>query len=363
MTELITPELTPKERMTLYAQGKEVDRIPVTMSLGETVPVLYGYSMNDYYHSASIMVDVETRMAQDFGIDNMGVGLGLRGLPEALGAKIHFPDGDLSYVEGPAIEDYKELDGRPLVDINKDGRLPLIVESFKRLQDKFGDTHILSTGISGPITIATALIGTERFLKDMIKDKENIHKLLRYATNNYISCAKQIHDELGISVSLAEPLGSHDLLSLRQFKEFAVPYLQELCDAVKAMQGSMTLHICGHTKDRWCYLHDIGFNGFWMDNCESMREFKELYGQDMGVTGNIAPVNIVRDGDKTSIEEAVRHCIIEAGDAPRGFVLSPGCTVPVRTSHENLITIMNAAYTYGHNAQHGRYPEGIQAYL
>ena len=32
--ELIKTELTPKERITLYAKGEEVDRIPTTLSAG-----------------------------------------------------------------------------------------------------------------------------------------------------------------------------------------------------------------------------------------------------------------------------------------------------------------------------------------
>lgn len=38
--QLIKNQLTSKERLTLYAQGKEVDRIPVTLTAGETIPLL-----------------------------------------------------------------------------------------------------------------------------------------------------------------------------------------------------------------------------------------------------------------------------------------------------------------------------------
>lgn len=363
MTELIQPELTPKERGKLYAAGEEVDRIPVTASLGETIPVLYGYSMDKYYHETEVMVEVETRMANDYHLDNMGVGLGLRALPEALGVTVHYVDNDLSYNETPAMTSYDELEGRPLVDIHKDGRIPAIVESFKILKERFGETNNLSTGISGPITTACALFGTSKLLKDMVKDPEGVHKAMRYSLDNYLSCAKQLHDELGIGISLAEPLASRELLSLKQFEEFELPYLQELCTKMKEMQGAMTLHICGRTHDRWHHLHECGFNGFWMDNCESMAEFKDLYGEDMGVTGNIPPVNVVRDGSPEEIEEAVKQCVVAAGDNPRGFTLSPGCTVPVLTSAENLTTIMNSAMKYGGHARKGQYPEGIKEYL
>ena len=47
--ELIRTEMTPLERAKAYAAGEEVDRIPTTLSEGETIPPLYGYKMHDYY--------------------------------------------------------------------------------------------------------------------------------------------------------------------------------------------------------------------------------------------------------------------------------------------------------------------------
>ena len=82
-------------------------------------------------------MEVETRLAEDFGIDNMGMGLGLRTLPEALGCKLKYSQNNVSYIEKPAIESYGELEGRALPDITKDGRLPILVEAFDRLADRF----------------------------------------------------------------------------------------------------------------------------------------------------------------------------------------------------------------------------------
>ena len=64
--ELIKLEMTPKERALAYARGEEVDRIPTSLSASETVPPLYGIPICDYYFSADAMVEVETRLAEDF---------------------------------------------------------------------------------------------------------------------------------------------------------------------------------------------------------------------------------------------------------------------------------------------------------
>lgn len=77
---IIKLEMTPRERLLAYARGEEVNRIPTSLSAGETAPPLYGYDISEYYFSADAMVAVETGLAKDFGADNMGMGLGLRTL-------------------------------------------------------------------------------------------------------------------------------------------------------------------------------------------------------------------------------------------------------------------------------------------
>ena len=119
------------------------------------------------------MVEVETRLAEDFGIDNMGMGLGLRTLPEALGCKLKYSQNNVSYIEKPAIESYGELEGRALPDITKDGRLPILVEAFDRLADRFHEEKIILPEWRD-LYDAVSLVGTERFLRDSVRKKDEI---------------------------------------------------------------------------------------------------------------------------------------------------------------------------------------------
>lgn len=353
-------DLSPKERSRRYSKGEVVDRIPVTMSLNESFATHYGFSLNQWYHDSDAMVKVEELLQRDFAFDNVGIGLGLRGLCEALGTEIAYFEDSISTVEKPAFKDYKQINETTLVNIKTDGRLPQIIKALKILNEKFGKTHNVSTGIPGPITTATFLIGTERFLKDIIKDQENITKLLRFATENYKSCAKQIHDTLGVPIGMPEPMVSRDLMSLRQFRKIAVPFLEEVCSYMKDLQGEFSLHICGHTNDRWADLNEIGFDAFSMDNCESMAEFKELYGNKMGLSGNVPPVEILRDGSQSQIEQAVKQCLLDASDNPRGFTLTAGCDVPIGTPPENLLAFKAAAQKFGKGAKLGSICEGVK---
>ena len=358
--ELIRTEMTPKERMTKYMAGEKVDRIPTILSSGETSPINYGIQNKDYYFDSDLMVEVESRIAEDYGADNMGMGIGLRGIAEALGVPLAFPLNNVSHVDGPAITSYDELDGRKIVDIHKDGRLPILLEAFKKLQDKWGDTYIIDTGLGSCFTLAAFLVGTEKFLKDMIKRPEETEKLLQYANDNIVACCEQLYKETGIISSLAEPIIARNLLSPRLFKKYAVPYMGQLVKRLTDVYGEApSLHVCGSTADRWEDFVNWGISAFSVDNCENMEDLKNQYGDKIAVVGNIDPVDLLRNGTTDDMKREVIRCLKEAGDTPKGFILMPGCTTPIGTPKDNVVAIMNYAAIYGKGAQKGKMPEGL----
>ncbi|HBG7259462.1 UNVERIFIED_CONTAM: uroporphyrinogen-III decarboxylase [Clostridioides difficile] len=361
--ELIKTEMTPKERLTLYAKGEEVDRIPTTLSAGETIPVLYGISIHDYYFSSDLMVEVESRMAEDFGADNMGMGLGLRTVAEAIGTKMHYSNDSVAYIEDPVIKDYSQLDNMDIINVKKDGRIPIMIEAFKRLKDKYDKESIIGTGMAGPLTTACALVGTDKFLKDCIKRPNEIRKLMDYSTECIIACGRDLYNEIGITSSLSEPIASANLISKRQFERWAKPYIKRVVDEWSKFQNAPSIHICGKTKDRWEGVLETGISGFWVDNCESLEELKNRLGDKIAIIGNVAPVDILRNGTPEMIEKEIFNCIKQASDSPKGFSLCPGCTTPVGTPKDNIIAFMNVAYKYGQGAKKGHICKGIEKFL
>lgn len=124
-------------------------------------------------------------------------------------------------------------------------------------------------------------------------------------------------------------------------------------------QGSTTIHICGHTRDRWDQVIGSGVSGFWVDNMEDLAELKEAYGDRVAITGNVPPVDVLLNGTVDDVDASVRSCIAKTADSPCGFTLCPGCTTPVGTSREHLVAFMNAAATYGRGARRGHMARGI----
>lgn len=62
---------------------------------------------------------------------------------------------------------------------------------------------------------------------------------MQYSTDCVVKCCEDLHRKLGIGFTLSEPMGSRDLLSKRQFKEFFVPYIKQAVERMNKFQGQL----------------------------------------------------------------------------------------------------------------------------
>ena len=80
--EIKKDELTAIERMSLFSQGKPIDRIPCCLDTGETMAPLMGISVDKYYHSAELMGELEVNLQEHFPSDGVVVSTTMRGWVE-----------------------------------------------------------------------------------------------------------------------------------------------------------------------------------------------------------------------------------------------------------------------------------------
>lgn len=339
-------ELTPLERDRLYGQGKEVDRIPCSIDTGETLAPLIGCSLKDYYHSSDKMLELEMYIHDKFNSDGAGLSTTLRGMAEAMGSVIRYSDRNIAMLETPAIQSYDEIDNARYVDVDKDGRLPIILEGLRKVKKKLGDTVPVSGTVTGPFTIAAMVLGTERLLIGMRKKPEKIHQLMEVITENNRRYIERML-EIGIGVGFADPVSSTDLIRVSQYEEFSLPYFQKNVDYIKANGGGCGLHICGTSSKLWPLIAKTGIGTFGLDNVESIEEAKEVLGPHMCIQGNVPPVDVMRFGTPHDVLRASKECIRQGWDSPNRFVLTSGCQTPMDTPEANMQAMMDAARLFG----------------
>lgn len=347
-------ELSPIERGRCYAAGHAVDRLPCSLIGSETAGYLYGRKVRDSYFDAGAIVDIESRLFEEFGNDGMCVGPGLKGIAEAMGAPLCYPENRICYIEWKSCPKPPE-ELHPLCEEDFTPRLKTDLEALRRLREKFDGRVPVCNDLGGPFTTAAALCGYEQFLKDLGKRPERAVAYLDLAVDSILFWAEFVYKDCGAPPALAEPLISGDLLNLKRFRQFALPVLKRLADGVKSITGSApSLHICGKTKHLWEDLAEAGFASLSIDNCESLTEFRSSMGTRLGLGGNVSPTDTLLLGTADEVRLAVRECVRQAAGNPCGYSIGPGCQIPMGTPRENLHAFMDAARLYSRGAVLGR---------
>lgn len=340
-------QMTSIERMTAFAKGEDIDRIPCSISTGETMASLIGINTKEYYYSAEKMVELKLVLYERFGADGLSVSTTLQGVGEAMGSKLYYPDNGLQLLESPAIKNVGDIANLVPPNPEKDGRLPIVLKALKILKEKIGNKAKVGLGLTGPFSTAASVVGTENLLKWMIKYPKDIHILMEIITESNNKLIEKAV-ELGVGVGFSDPVSSTSVISVKHFNEFSAPYIKKNVDKVKELTGrSSSIHICGKSKEIWEHVMNTGISSFSIDNEEDLKDAKEIMGNRITISGNVPPVDVMRLGTVEDVLRAAKQCIGKAYDSEKGFVLSAGCQIPMNTPIENIQALVDAARIYG----------------
>ncbi|MEG0895875.1 MAG: uroporphyrinogen decarboxylase family protein, partial [Oscillospiraceae bacterium] len=230
-------EMNSLERMKAFSKGEELDRVPCSPIMGETLSPLFGIYPKAHNHSPELMAMVEIQTYKTFKCDGAGIGTGLRGMAEAMGTELVYPEKRVSYVKEPLIKQYDDLRKLKSIDPYKDGRLPFVLTALKMIKKEIGHEVDVSTDIAGPISVAAAIRGTENLMKDFRKNPLLVHQLLQKITDNNLKFIDAAC-EAGFGVGFSDPVASCSMISPSQFKDFAKPYLKQCIDRVVKWRGA-----------------------------------------------------------------------------------------------------------------------------
>ncbi|AKA67227.1 methylcobamide--CoM methyltransferase [Clostridium scatologenes] len=353
--EIFKDEMTSKERREAYFRGEEVDRLPCAIMFEETAAVYAGINVEEYYFDSNKMLESEKFIVRELGAESCGINVTLRGLGEALGSKMGYSDSRASFLIDPVLKDYKMLDNMDVVNPYKDGRLPITLKALGKIKKELGNEVSVGSGVSGPVSAASAIRGTENLMKDFIQNKEAVHKLLDFIVECNLSYVEAVYREHGLTCGIGDPISCGNLISPKQFREFSKPHLSKMIDGMYKITGQKpSLHICGKTKGIWNDLRDLNISAFSVDNCEDIEEVKNALGDKVCLVGNIDPVSIIRNGTVEDVYREVKNCIEKAADSPNGYIVGSGCDIPGGAPIENIKAVIEATKKYSGIVSIGR---------
>ena len=67
-----------------------------------------------------------------------------------------------------------------------------------------------------------------------------------------------------------------------------------------------------------------------------LKKTREVFDGKVAFGGNVDPVGMMQQGTPEDVASAYEQCIADAVGAKGGFILMPGCELPLSTPMENL---------------------------
>jgi uroporphyrinogen decarboxylase len=348
--------LSSNGRIDALLDGKKVDRVPV-MSFALGFCAEYGQcQLREIYANSKASFEAQLHTRERFCYDSDPFyGYASYGAWE-FGGGVRFPESE--YEQAPSIDARRpieleeEVASLQLPDVKKAGALPIALR-FSRLQRKAGMRASVVTG--GPFTVAVNLCSEARLCRWMLKKPELVHQLLQKTAAHIVDVVKYWVSVFGpeyVLPQLWEPAASNQIISPRQFEQFVYPYQKEVHEKIVDIGVQhIFCHICGDQRQNLCMWAEIpmGAPGIVSFGHEvDLKETLRYFGESCIVAGNIQPA-VLQMGTPAQIKELCSKAIAKAKGAPLGFVLMPGCELPVQTPCDNVHAMVQAA------DQDGRY--------
>lgn len=344
-------EMTPKERMEAVLTGKPFDRVPCSIYVSNQAGILAGIKHWECYFSAENTAQTQLAARRIFGVEGVVTGPGLPGIAEAAGSTVVYPkEENTPYITDFAVKQYADIEQLEIPDPWTQGRLPIHLKALQILVEQVGDSIPVATNVAGPFTTAANLRGTEAFLRDLYHNPQFVHRLLQFSLDSTVAYIREAA-QLGVKVNIADPTASTTLISPKQFREFAYPYLCGLSKSIIQLTGSApSLHICGNTRKIWHDMADTGAGILSLDDTIDLAAAKREIGNRVAILGNVKPTESMYLGKPDDVIRDAKECLRKAYDNPKGYILALGCGLPMRAPAENIHALFQAA------RELGRYP-------
>ncbi|MCE5255867.1 MAG: uroporphyrinogen decarboxylase family protein [Spirochaetaceae bacterium] len=330
--------MTGKQRVVAAFSGKPTDRTVWVPFAGVHAGKLKGYNAYQVLTDIEALVSSLLEANRLYDPDGQPVVFDLQIEAEALGCKLLWSDrSPPTVVEHPLAEDYAIPTSVPGP---ADGRIGLCLEAMKRMKAEVGDRTALYGLITGPLTLASHLRGTDLFM-DLILQPEKAVDLLAYCLEVARKMAEYYAGTGMDVIAVVDPMVSQ--ISPDHFNEFLSPVYGELFSHIRSMGIFSSFFVCGNATRNIEPMCQTRPNGISVDeNVDLIAAKKITDSYDITIGGNLPLTTVMLMGNQAENARAALDLIERAGD--RRFMLSPGCDMPYDTPSENVIAIAQAAH-------------------
>jgi len=335
------------ELFKLAAKRRPAHGVPVALIVDSPwIPGYLGIRHLDYFLDPEVWFRANLRIAEEFPdvvfIPSWWVEYGMAIEPSSLGARISFWPDQTPSVRATLFH-LEDLDQLARVDPYSDGFMALALHRYRSQKQRIRDAgHTIPLATArGPLCTAAFLHDMNNLLVAMIEDPAGVHKLLSYVTDAIIRWLRAQADVIGPSVEgifvLDDIVG---FLSHHLYKEFAHPYLRQICDAFPP-EWVKIYHNDASISQFLEELPDTGFDVLNFTHKLDIGDVLRRTGGRMCLMGNVAPLDLGVRGTPAQVKAAALAILEKTGG--NNLILSVGGGASPGMPKENVQALIAAA--------------------
>jgi len=202
--------------------------------------------------------------------------------------------------------DIESFDPPALPDTRTSGRYTLMIEAAKTAAREIGDRARIRVAASGPVSIASKLVGIEPLIIGVVSGDDAATTVLRYAEDLALRWIERIRDE-GLEAIVFDSTAAPPVMSPSLYAEHIAPLHRELMRALASRgQHDRPLIIGGNTVPIASAMRSAGATTVICDFPADAHAFAEALGRGddaVSVRRNIDPALFGGAGDPLSAVE------------------------------------------------------------
>ncbi len=327
--------MTPDERLLNALRGGAVDRPPficpggmmnmMTVEAIQRLSADWPNGLGDPFE-LSRLADGVRGLA---GIENLGLPFCMTVEAEAMGARVNMGTKESE----PRVADY------PLSRIekwetltrleNRMGRIGAVADAIDILGQKDQSFPVIAN-LTGPVSLATSLIEPMVLFKFMRKSPSLVHEFMQFLCENLVFFGRLMLEAGARLLCISDPSASGNILGPRSFEAFAIPYINQILDALQNQYDASLVHICGNLKPVFPQLPQLHTRAISIDSATSITQMRPALRPDQVIVGNVSTYLLLK-GTPDQV------CRASSVSLKRGAcVLSPACGISPYTPLVNM---------------------------
>jgi uroporphyrinogen decarboxylase len=242
------------------------------------------------------------------------------------------------------------LSNLPILDPQKDGRMPKKLKAIKKIRDEFGDTVLVMGSVAGPYSVVGLVWGMEETMMKAMTEPELLQEACDFFVEQQYKYAKAQYDAGAHALWLGDCDAFSGMLSVEQYMQFAFPSCKKLVDKIKS-ETDMIIHL--HNSEisipHLLAECELGVDIISVGPAADISEVRKALTGKNCFTGNLDPIEVLMRGTPEEIakeaERIVKTCYTDQG----GYIFNTGEMNPRDVPTENMKAMVQAARRAGLN--------------